>query len=386
MNRKQFLLLTLAVVLAGLAGWTVHRRQGAAWLSAGPAFGQKLFPNFPVNDIDRITLRSATNELVLFRRDGAWRVRERADYPADFAQVSSLLLKCADLKAAQTEDAAGPLLGRFELLPPASGTNAGLRIEFANSHGPVGSLLLGKMHLAKATGASQFGGSEGWPDGRYILVGDAPPVVVVREPLENVVTKPEAWLDKNFFSIEKPVSISVQFETATNSWKLTRASITNDWQLDAAAPGEKPDPAKVSALSSPFRSPNLSDVLPPGTEAGSAGLTNVILVTVQTSDGLTYSIRIGSRQGADYPLQFTVSGQPPAARTPEPGESADDKKRRDDEFAKNREALVEKLSREQSRQAWIYQVPSWLVEPLLVTRQQLVGEDRKPETNEPAAP
>ena len=64
-------------------------------------------------------------------------------------------------------------------------------------------------------------------------------------------------MNKDFFSIEKPRSIAVQFPEATNSWKLTRASETNDWQLADAKAGEKLDASKISGVTSPFSSPSL---------------------------------------------------------------------------------------------------------------------------------
>ncbi len=64
--------------------------------------GQKLLPNLAVNDIAQITIQSGTNELNLAKRDNLWRVRERGDYPANFSQISDLLLKLADLKIVQT--------------------------------------------------------------------------------------------------------------------------------------------------------------------------------------------------------------------------------------------------------------------------------------------
>jgi hypothetical protein len=69
-------------------------------------------------------------------------------------------------------------------------------------------------------------------------------------------------LNKDFLSIEKPRAIAVQFPEATNSWKLTRASETNDWQLADAKPGEKPDASKISSVTSPFSSASFNDVAP----------------------------------------------------------------------------------------------------------------------------
>ena len=95
---------------------------------------------------------------------------------------------------------------------------------------------------------------EGWPDGRYVMAGAGTKTVdVISDPLDNLQPRPEQWLDKDFFSIENPSAIEEQFPEATNSWKLTRASATNDWQLADARPGEKLDSSKISGVTSPFR-------------------------------------------------------------------------------------------------------------------------------------
>ena len=60
--------------------------------------GQKVFPSFPVNDVAAIHVKAA-GDLHLVRKDDRWRVQERNDYPANFSQISDLLLKLADLKS-----------------------------------------------------------------------------------------------------------------------------------------------------------------------------------------------------------------------------------------------------------------------------------------------
>jgi len=47
-------------------------------------------------------------------------------------------------------------------------------------------------------------------------------VAVVSEPFSSVEPKPEEWLNKDFFKVEKLKSISVTTTNATNNWKLSR--------------------------------------------------------------------------------------------------------------------------------------------------------------------
>ncbi len=122
-------------------------------------------------------IKGGTNELDLVRKDNLWRVKQRNDYPANFSEISGFLLKAADLKAAQTEEVGpshvGPLqaaaAGAWRPIPPFWWNCATRRAR------SIKSLLLGKTHMRKADDSSSpmgdMGDSEGWPDGRYVMVG-----------------------------------------------------------------------------------------------------------------------------------------------------------------------------------------------------------------------
>jgi hypothetical protein len=370
MNRKQFIALVVLVVVIGAAGWLVRQRSKESWQAAGQGIGQKLLPNLPVNDIAQITIKSGGNELNLAKRDGLWRVRERGDYPADFSQISELLLKFADLKVVQTEEIGASQLGRFELLPPAAGANTATSVELKDAAGrPLGALLLGKRHMRQAPANSPYGG-EGWPDGRYVKAGEAKAVALISDLLDNVQPSAAGWLNKEFLRIEKPRSIAVQFAEATNSWKLTRASETDDWQIADAKAAEKLDAAKVSGVTSPFSSATFNDVAALTASNKPVGTT----LNVETFDGFSYVGKIGASENGAYPVHFTVSANFAAERVAGKDEKAEDKARLDQEFKDRRAKLAEKLAREQHFANWIYQVPTYTVDPLLKPSRDLLAE------------
>ena len=379
MNRKQLISLLVVVVLVGASGWIVYQRGNASWQSAGQAIGGKLLPNLPINDIAQITIQAGTNQLTLARRDNLWRVRERGDYPANFSQISDTLLKFADLKIAQSEEIGPSQLGRFELLPPGPATNSSTLIEFKDQAGKtLASVLLGKKHMKQPSGNSQL--DEGWPDGRYVMAGSGTrTVAVISDPLDNVQPKPEDWLDKTFFKIENPKSIAVTFPVATNSWKLVRASETNDWQLADARPGEKLDSSKLYNVTSPFDSPSFDDVSP-----GAAAPTNATALTVETFDGFIYAATIGSERDGNYPLTISVSANLPTVRPSANNEKPEEKPKLDAEFQARQKTLAEKLAKEKQFKDWTYQMPAYTVETLLKTRNQLLAETKISETNTPA--
>ncbi|MCX6929331.1 MAG: DUF4340 domain-containing protein, partial [Verrucomicrobia bacterium] len=228
MNRKQLFILLVLVVVLGVAGVTIYQRNQSSWQGAGrQGAASKLLGDLPVNDVAAIVIKGGTNELDLVRKDNVWSVKQRNDYPANFSEIRSFLLKAADLKAAQTEEIGPSQLGRYKLLPPGPGTNTAVLLELRDQSGKViKSLLLGKTHMRKSEGRpspmGEMGESEGFPDGRYVMVGTgARTLAVISDPLSNLEAKPDQWLNKDFFKVEKIRSIAVVFPVATNSWKVT---------------------------------------------------------------------------------------------------------------------------------------------------------------------
>ena len=55
--------------------------------------------------------------------------------------------------------------------------------------------------------------------------------LTVSDPLNSVDPKPAGWLDKDFFKVEKPKSISFVSTNAADSWSLTRESESGPWVL-----------------------------------------------------------------------------------------------------------------------------------------------------------
>lgn len=378
MNRKQFILLIVLVIVIGGAGLVIHHRNGQSWQNADSQIGGKLLPKFNVNDVAQIQIQSGTNALQLVRRDDLWRVAQRADYPADFSKISGLLLKLAGLKIVQNEPVGPSQLGRFDLLPPGTATNTATLLEFKNAAGQtLATLLLGKPHLQKPSGNSSYGGMDnaGWPDGRYVLTAtNAASVDVVSDPLDEVQPTPAQWLDKTFLSIQKPSAISVQFPQTTNDWTLTRASETNAWQLAAAKPGEKLDSSKLYSVTQPFSSASFSDVAPPGQSAA----TNETILTVKTFDGFTYVASIGAEQGGDYPVTFKISADLPTERVAATDEKPDEKAKLDQAFAAEHAKLTEQLAQESKLTHWTYLLPSYTVDELLKKRDELLLPPPKP--------
>src|SRR6185437_1220918 len=125
MNRKQFGILIVLLIVLGGAGWLVKQARDRAAGAGEQGAGQKLVgESFPINEVTHISIRQGANELNLIKKNDLWRVSERYDYPANFSAISDFLLKLRDLKVIQSEVIGASQLPRLQLAPPGSGTNS----------------------------------------------------------------------------------------------------------------------------------------------------------------------------------------------------------------------------------------------------------------------
>ncbi len=380
MNRNQFALLVFLLVVLGLAGLMVYNRQNDVGKSGDPGLGKKLLGDLQVNDVAAIVLKQGTNELDLVKKDNLWRVRERNDYPANFSEISEFLLKARDLKVIQSEQVGPSQLPRLELVP-GTGPKAALVVELKDqSDKTIRSLLLGKKHMQKSSQPAAFGDmgdAGGYPDGRYVKVGaDSGTVALISDALANLEPKPEQWLNKDFFRVEKARSIAVAGPAITNAWKIVRETENGDWKLADAKPGEQLDTAKSSSAANALGTPSFNDVAT-NLKPEQSGLDKPTVVTLDTFDNFTYTVNLGVKTNDAYPLTVAVNANLPSERTAGKDEKPDEKTRLDKEFKEKQKKLEDKLAQEKRCQNWVYLVSSWTLEPLLKDRSQLLVEKKE---------
>ncbi len=375
MKQKQLLILLILVVVLGAIGYVLRRNQQSTIATGGsPALGKKLFGELPINDVTQISIKQATNELNLAKKDNLWRVPERNDYPANYTDIHDFLIKAKDIKIVQVETVGASQLGRFALAP-GQGTNSPIIVDLRDKDGKlIKSFSLGKKHMKKSDRPSPFGemGDEGFPDGRYVKLNDSDSVALVSEPFTSLEPKPDQWLNKDFFKVEKIRSITTTFPVQTNSWKVSRETESGEWKLADAKPGEQLDSGKTSGLGNALSSPNFSDVAVNSTPE-QLGLDKPTVVTLDTFDNFTYTLKVGQKTNENYPLLLSVAAQMPKDRTPGKDEKPEDKEKLDKEFKEKQKKLDEKLSQEKAFEKWTYLVSSWSLEPIMKERSQLMA-------------
>lgn len=387
MNRKPFVILLIVGVIAGLVGWTVVKRKGESYKTSD-AGGQKLIPNFPINDIGQVRIKQSGGEVNLVKKEDLWRVKERGEYPANFTELGDFLRKIQDLKTTEEVKVGASQMGRLELnSPDKGGTNTATLVEFKDTKGAnLKALLLGKKYTKNSGDDSPFGGG-GFPAGRYVMApGGDNKVWLVNDALSQVEAKPEQWLNKDFFKVEKLKSISVTHAAATNSWTLTRDKEGGDLKLADTKEGENLDTGKASGAGYALSSPSFNDVVvDPKPEE--TGLDKPLTAKLETFDGFTYNVKLGkAMKEENYPLQVAIEANIPKQREPGQDEKPEDKEKLDKEFKDNQTKLEEKLKNEKRFEKWTYLVAKWTVDPLLKERKDLLAEkkDEKKEENKDA--
>jgi len=240
--------------------------------------------------------------------------------------------------------------------------------------------------MRKSGNASPFGGSDGWPDGRYVLVMNGPKdVAVVSDALSEVDVKPDRWLNKDFFKVEKLKTISVTHTNGTNSWKLTRETENGPLTLADAKSGEQLDSSKSSSAGSALSYPSFTDVVSPQAKPEETGMDHPVLAKLETFDGFTYTIKVSGKTNEENRyLNMNVTVDLPKERTPGKEEKAEDKEKLDKEFKEKMSKLEEKLKQEKTFEKWTYLVSKWTVDPLLKERKDLLAEKKEePKKDEP---
>ncbi len=378
MNRKQLLLLLVALAIIGGAGLFLLQRHQQSWTESEAQIGQKLFKDFKLNDIAAIEIKGDTN-LTLERKDSGWCVRQRGDYPANLTQIKEVLLKMGDLKVVQSDPIGASQLARMHLAEAGKGPDSAILVEFKDAQGkPLESLLLGKKHTHASDRPSPMPyGEDGYADGRYVMLGsDTKTVLTISDALNTVDPKPADWLDKDFFKVEKPATVSFVSTNATNSWKVSRASESAAWVLADTKAGENMDSNKVSSLASSLNMPSFVDVAADAAPE-KTGLDHPLTVTIETFDHFTYILKIGHKTPEnEYNLNVAVTADIPSARAPGKDEKPEEKTKLDKEFQDKTKQLQDKLAKEKALARWTYLVNNWPVDPFIRDRSQLMVDKK----------
>jgi len=349
-------LLLLLAVLGG--GALLVRQQRAAEKPADSALlGQPLLKNLPAAQVAKIALRSPAGAITVQKKDDRWTVAERGGFPADFGKVRDFVLQAIGLRIAQSEAIARADRARFKLDAGAT------TVEFFDAAGTsLARLSLGEKYFR--TGPEDRARAVG--DGRYVMLpGDERRVYVVADPLTQASVRSADWVSTAGFAAEKVRSLEVQ-RAEGRGWRIERDGDNADWKLAGAAKGEKLEVTSANSAAYSLSLLGLADVAPPDVKPGQTGLDEPTVVSAQTFDGLTYTLRLGKLEGQNYYATLEVAGEPKAE-----GPDA----------AKRQPKLAERVAHEKALAGYVLLIPKSKLDDVLRKRADLL--QKKPEKKPP---
>jgi len=380
MKTQQLAILVAVGLALGGAGLYVRNQQSAGYRQSSAQLGGALLQGVDASTLTGLRITQGTNQLNILKSGNDWTVKERGGYAANFGTIQDLVRKLVDLKATQPIQVGPSRLPILELVAPDKGP--GVLVELLGADGKSSrSVLLGKKHTkgGQDDGGGGLGGMGGaWPIGRYVMVDNKiETVTLVNEPLANAEPKPDQWLEKEWFKVEQPVSVTITHPEATNSFSLTRTNEFSEWTLVGATAEEKVDTAKTGVFSSLLSSPSFDDVIVDAQPAA-LGLDQPVQAKIRTSSGWNYTVKIGKAQEGDhYPVQFTTEAQLLTQRNPAKDEKKQETEKFNKDFAEKLKKQQEKLAAEQSRGRWTYLVSKWTIDSLLKKRSELMVDPKK---------
>ncbi len=391
-NKTLVRLLVALAVVGGLA--LVVKMTGAGKIdraTTGDDLDRKyVFEDLSASDIAKMRITTAEGQMNFVRDGSDWSLAERDSFPVDGEAVGRLLLSAGKLKIMQQPTLSASSFGSVQLLDPvAKGATPETSATVVNFIGEDGKekaeMWLGKLYAVDNGRPSNFGSSS-QDAGRYVRTGDADTVFLVEETFADLETEPAGWLKDSFFTVTQIKSIERKSKTADDDWKLVRTDPAGEFAFAKARDGEELDLGKISTMKNAFASPRFEDLL-----VGEAAKVKPDEVTfiVETFESFTYTVKIGEKSPAgEYNLSVDVDAKLDEKRKPEPEETEEEAKKRDEDFAAQLKTMQDKLTSEKALAGRIFKVRSFVADPVNKKRSELLksGDDPVAGDGAPGSP
>ena len=348
-----------------------------------------LYPNLidSLNDVQRVTVRSAEAESVLVRADDEWQMENRDNFPARFADVKSAILQLADLEILEPKTANADNYAQLGVEGVEQEGSSSRLIELADGGGAtLAALIVGNERDAVAL------------QERYVRRVDEAQSYLVRGALE-LDAEPVEWLETELVDVasKRVKRVAVTPYEGDPVIVEKESEDANFFVLQGIPAGyEVRSKATLSSIGGLLQSLKFTDV---AASARVKGLAPRAIVEVVTFDGLVATLDQFDHEGKVL-LKFDFSFNPDAVvvqeadAAPEVGdedpdaaakamEEDDDDATPADEIEK--EMVADEAARLSARVAdWVYAIPDYKLRISNKRMEDLIKEI-EPEEEEPAA-
>lgn len=311
-NLKALLVLAVLAVIVVTAA-LLYPRQTQQGISGS---GEAVLPDLAqqVGQLQQIVVDRAGGETVTLQRIAdSWTVIEKSGYPADTAQVRSLLLGLADLRRIEPKTAKPERYGDLGLSDPDTEGSRAVSVQLKGTDGdPIADLIFGDRQPARADPTRTE--------------------IYLRQPDDNQTwlvegNLPElggalSWLESDVLDTDRDRIRTATVEHADGETiQVGREDVEEmDFSMASVPEGREPaSPFTINALANAFSQLQMDDVLPADEVEFPA--EPELVASMETFDGLSVSAEIAQQQER-WLLRLTAQGDPSAA-TPADGDPAE---------------------------------------------------------------
>ena len=396
MKKNQLLLLLAVTALLVILGFVALKRSKEGVSTRTSKIGEKLYANFPVNDVAKITVKTAEQSATLTRNSGKWVVASHHNYHAKFTQIHDFLKKMLDLKLMQNVNAGPSHHGRLELLTPENKEGGGKLVTFYDDGGTeLASIIIGKEHMKKPPAgqpAGPFGGG-GYPDGRFVINPGSGTVALVSETFTSISDDAMSWLNKDFLKVAK-IKKGEASKGGDVVFSLSRETESGTLALAGDVPeGKELDTAKVGNVDRAFSYANYAAVAgPKDMDVAKFAFEEGTKYHCETFESFKYDVEIGAKitegeHNGKYPVRIAVQYSEPAIAAGPEGETPEAKAKREAEHKKNTADQWKKFKDESERfHGWTFVCDEHTIEEVLYTRDNFFKDIEKEEPEAGDAP
>lgn len=372
--------------LYALSGLTVILIGATVFLTPAPvseraAPGERMFPNLDpktVNSADSLAVTAKGKSFTVYRKDGAWLVKEMSDYPADPAQVRKALFSLTELRPYEAKTKEAARLAKLELEDPKGKDAQSKQLTVKDKDGKVlADVIYGKANTTNVIlGKEMVYVRKAGSDQAWLAEGDPS---LKAEPLD--------WVTRSVIDVK--VDRVKDAETKSPKGELVlhiakEKADDKDFAIKNLPAGRKPKEARtIGYVAEALDGVNLDDVKKAGEidfEKNAIGTG-----TWRTFDGLVIKARMAE---VDKKFWVALAAEVDEAALLTEKPKADSKLKDADSVRKEAAEINSRV------RAWAYHLPttssrfmSWKLEDLLEPEkkeEEKKGEEKKGET--PAAP
>ncbi|MBU1105879.1 MAG: peptidylprolyl isomerase [Candidatus Riflebacteria bacterium] len=290
---KNYKLLIIAAVLIVIAMLINH--DGKPGTAGDPLVGKNLLTPAEIDQVRAFTLLSPEEEISVAQQNGSWRVTSRGGFAAARDRIEDLFQKLASNRIMEMVSANPARHADLGVANLAEGSRPGEDCLLLTLRDKAGKELK-TLHLGKGRPSRGPDGSVGYGDaGQYLRFSGNDNIYLASERLwiDNTQLR---WLNTSLLKLAaKDISrINNRPVVPENAFVLARANATSALQLAGLPEKQQTKQPVADAVAGFFADINCDDIVATDEPLQHSGLASATLIEVETFNGLTVSLRIGS--------------------------------------------------------------------------------------------